>query len=216
MKGNRTTNPRRRLSAMGLADIYLTEVIDWAAQVGTPTADRHAMKSADLQMKASDTTAPGAGLADSMGAPWQTSGQTTSDTVAVDVLRRSLDALEAQGADIDAQTIGVGLDAADRVIKAHARDGQSSPSMALIGSGFFTDDVDGREHDHMLAGPPWDCCRTLRGQRPTEWRLHAARYGDDAPMTTDELDTLKADYAAEQAARTPRAIVQRITGQASR
>lgn len=200
---------------MALVDLYLTAVLEWAAQLGTPTADRQAMSAADLQTKASEVTAPGAGLASAMGAPWQTSGHTPSDTVAVDVLRRSLDGLDALGADIDPQTIGVGLSAADRVIKAYAREGQDSPSTALI-AGSFTDDVDGVEHNHLLAGPPWDCCADLKGQRPTEWRLHDKRYGVDAPMTTDELDTLKADYAAEQTPMAPRSIVRRVKRQASR
>lgn len=187
---------------------YLTAVIDWAQYVGTPTADRLAMRSADLQGRARDVVAPGAGLAEAMGAPWQPIGQMASDTVAEDVLRRTADALATLGEDIDSQTIGVGLDAAERVIKAHARAGQSSPSTALM-SGIFTDDVDGREHDHSGAPPKvnpprgWPCCKALPGQRPTEYRLHDARYGADAPMTIGEADVLRADYAAEAEGQAP-------------
>ncbi len=161
--------------------------------------------SADEKLrKAANLTGPGAGLAEAMGAPWQPSAQSPDVSVAIDVLARRTAELSKLGEDIDPRAVGVGLDAADKVIGALSREVQGSPSIALIVSGFFTD-VDGREHNHMLAplkySPPrgWDCCADLPGQRPTSW--HA-----------DDISDLLTEAIAEEQSQADEAFRQSVKG----
>jgi hypothetical protein len=208
-----TKNRKRWPSAIVLVSTYCRSVIDWAKLVGTPTADRLAMAADDKLRKSANLTRPGSTLAEAMGFPGEPLPEADGASVALDVLTRCADALVKLGEDIDPRTVGVGLDAVEKVIGALARATGGSPSIALVGSGRFTDDVDGREHDHFMS-PPHPCCADLPRQRPTEWRLHDKRYGEDAHMTVEEIDVLRADYEAARTAITPRSIVRRIKGQA--
>lgn len=180
MKPKRTERIRARSTA-ALVDNYLSDVIDWARSVDTPTADRLAMSADDLRAKAREIDGPSSSLAVSMGAAGERHrAGARADTVSLDVLRRTSEALLTLGEDADPRNVGVGLAAAARIIKER-RTAKQSASTALFASPFFTDPADGRAHDHSLApphySPPrgWPCCADLPGQRPASWRADDMR-----------------------------------------
>ncbi len=206
MRSNRT-NPRSRATAT-LVITYLRAVLGWAQEVGTSRAQNIGMSASDLLRKVSDTEARSNGLADWSGYRGSLNEPPSEhDAFARDVLLQAQEAIDQLGEDASPDVVASGVAAASRLAKATQRGDSSGLRVHVMKMtlGIFADDVDGVEHNHSLAPPKfnpprgWDCCLKLPGQRPTERRLHDARYGSDAPMTIGEVDVLRADYDAEQA-----------------
>ena len=104
-----------------------------APTVNSPTFDRLAMSASDLRAKLDAVVGPAAGLAEAMGYPAVASANPPeTDSTVLDVLARSVAALDQLGADIDGQTVGVGLAACARIIKAHDRAATGGINLALI------------------------------------------------------------------------------------
>jgi hypothetical protein len=113
------TGARRGRSAATSVRLYLSDVIDVASQVNSPTFDQIAMSASDFLTRLDAIDGPTAGLIEAMGGPAVTATFTESpaDAVALGVLRRSHDALVLLGEDCEAPTIRSGLAACGRIIK---------------------------------------------------------------------------------------------------
>jgi hypothetical protein len=113
------TSARRSRPAASLVRLFLSDVIDVASQVNSPTFDVLAMSASDFLAKLDDIDGPSAGLVEAMGGPTVTPShiEAQADAVALDVLRRSHAALVQLGEDCDPQTIRAGAAACGRIIR---------------------------------------------------------------------------------------------------
>lgn len=139
---NKRTSARRGRSAASSVRVYLSDVIDVASQVNSPTFDRLAMSASDLRAKLDDLDGPSAGLVEAMGGPAVAPSHTVAvaDDVALGVLQRCASALTQFGEDCDPQTIGAGCAACGRIIKHLQRTTQGVVNTRLLESATLAPD----------------------------------------------------------------------------